>query len=461
MGKAATEPGWWELELRREHLAVFRFLFFGVLAVDAFLQIAHAPRYGAGDFNVPHLAWLPLPVGREAMLAIDLLLTYCLALAALGVGTRIVVPLAAALDAYYYFSSQLDSYQHHYLVVLLLVIACFVPWESKERYVRSWALRLFTLQIAIVYAWAAIAKLDPLWLDGTTLKAQLRPPGFRDLVGDRWALASLSVIVVEVALATLWLRRSWWRYLFVPGVLFHASVELADFRIGQFSYIMIAIYVLALPGGWMRVPAIRWPARPRPAVALAIALAAGAGLLLVQPVPVPWYVAVAIAALAVAAWWRRREPAVAAAHLAACALIAALGVTTDQATDYYRFWAGTARRLGDPAEMEHAYRRLLAIEPDHGPANYHLGRRALERGDAAAALASFERARRAQPDSARAYVGLARAHLALGDRDRARAALEDALQIAPGDAAARALMAQLVRGGTGPDVPDREATDED
>jgi hypothetical protein len=36
-------------------LALFRLLFFGVLAVDMWLQVEHAPRYGAGDFNVSHL----------------------------------------------------------------------------------------------------------------------------------------------------------------------------------------------------------------------------------------------------------------------------------------------------------------------------------------------------------------------------------------------------------------------
>ena len=44
------------------------------------------------------------------------LLAYLFMLAAFGVATRWLVPLAAAIYAWLYFGSQLDSYQHHYLV---------------------------------------------------------------------------------------------------------------------------------------------------------------------------------------------------------------------------------------------------------------------------------------------------------------------------------------------------------
>ena len=50
-----SAPG---LELSAAKLVLFRVLFFGVFAIDAWLQIAHAPRYGHGDFNVAHFAFL-------------------------------------------------------------------------------------------------------------------------------------------------------------------------------------------------------------------------------------------------------------------------------------------------------------------------------------------------------------------------------------------------------------------
>ena len=95
---------------------------------------------------------------------------------ACGVATRWLVPLATVIYSWLYFGSQLDSYQHHYLVAMLLVIACFVPWQPAVELdaVRTWALRLLLVELAIVYLWAAISKIDPLWLDGTALAGQTR-----------------------------------------------------------------------------------------------------------------------------------------------------------------------------------------------------------------------------------------------------------------------------------------------
>lgn len=449
--RAVAPPNYWnDFELPRDHVALVRFAFFAVLAVDAFLQIAHAPRYG-GDFNVPQFAWLPLPSpGREGALAIDLVLTYLFVLAALGVATRVVVPLAAALDAYYYFSSQLDSYQHHYLVVMLLVIASFVPWDARERYVKSWALRLFCVQIAILYAWAAIAKLDGAWLDGTTLRAQVRPEWTRDLLDAiGWSAAAWGVVLAEVFLAVAWLWPRLWPYALVPGVGFHAGIELADFRIGQFSYVMIAIYLLMLPRAIGVAPAralagIRIPDRFH-AAALGAALVAGAALLVLARVPVSVGVVVAISAIGVVAFAQVRRWTVGAAHLAACALVLALGLVTDQAVDYYKFWAGSSRRLGKTDEMRRAYRELVAIEPAHGPANYYLGVAALEAQDLDGALRHFRTAQAAQPDAARGWVGEARVWLARGDAPAARAALQGALRAEPSDQEAQQLLRQISR----------------
>lgn len=440
---APRRPSWWfDLTIDRDHLAVLRFAFFALLAVDAFLQLSHAPRYGAGDFNVPHFAWLPLPApSRTAMVVIDLTMTYLFALAALGVATRLVVPLGAALFNYAYFVSQLDSYQHHYLVAMLLIIASFIPWHARTPEVRSWALRLFTVQLALLYLWAALAKLEPRWLDGSTLKLQLRPAWIRDLVGDHWALVAKAVIVGELAVAGLWLWRRGWLLALPLGVGFHVSVELAEFKIGQFSYIMIAIYTLAVP-----TAIAAWPARalgrvtarlPRGALpvaigALALALAAVIALT----------AAVAVAALALDRRW-----AVGVAHVVGCAAILTLGHVTDQAVDHYRLWAGSANRLGKPAEVRQAAEALIALDSVSGPGRYYLGALAYDAGDLDAALSHFRLGQRGDPRSPRLHVGEARVLLARGDRAGARAAAERALALDPKHREARSILVQT-RGET-------------
>jgi hypothetical protein len=445
---------WFDFTFDRDHLALFRFAFFAVLAVDAFLQVHHAPRYGAGGFNVPHFAWLPLPIGREAVLAIDLGLAYLFTLAAFGVATRVVVPVAAALDAYYYFSSQLDSYQHHYLVVVLLIIASFVPWEAQDRRVRSWAMRLFCVQIAILYLWAAIAKLDPQWLDGTALKAQVSVKGARTMIErlGGYDTAAALVLVGELFLCVAWVWPRLWRYALPLGLAFHVGIELAGFQIGQFSYVMLAIYLLMLPS-WLAAPPVKalrdrlrelpWPLWARIA-ALAAALLIGSVLLAASDVPVATWLRVVIALAGAGAFLLARgRVKVAVVHAIACAWIFVLAATTAQAVDYSRFWAGSARRLGSPAEMIEAYQQLLRIAPNHPSANYYLGSDDLAKGQHERAIARFRRTQAAEPAAARAWIGEARAWIAIGDRAKARDALQGALRADPASQEARDLLATL------------------
>ncbi|MBP6849095.1 MAG: HTTM domain-containing protein, partial [Kofleriaceae bacterium] len=171
---------WLDFELSWASWALFRLCFFGLHAIDAVLQLAHAPRYGAGGFNVPQLPLPLLPApDRTGMSFVYGLLAIAFALCAVGVAVRVLLPLAAALYAYAYFVSQLDSYQHHYLMGLVLFLLCFVPTAPTSvgadgrRWLRSWALRLVLVQLAIVYLWAAVAKVDPAWLDGKLLASQV------------------------------------------------------------------------------------------------------------------------------------------------------------------------------------------------------------------------------------------------------------------------------------------------
>jgi hypothetical protein len=96
---SATAPrGWWWLEMPWAKLVAFRFVFFGLMAIDAFLQLPHASRYGAGGFDVPHFSWLPLPEpGRASITFAHGALCVLFALVAQGALVRVALPLATAL----------------------------------------------------------------------------------------------------------------------------------------------------------------------------------------------------------------------------------------------------------------------------------------------------------------------------------------------------------------------------
>lgn len=492
---------WFDFAVARGKLIAFRVAFFTVLGIDAFLQIAHAPRYGAGGFNVSHLPWLdpvlPTP-GRAGMLIVFALQSYLAFRIALGTAGRLPVILLTALYGYAYFISQLDSYQHHYLVFWLLVLACFVPWQARDAVgeragatqapdampgraalpVRSWALRLILTQIALMYAWAAVSKLEPLWLDGTTLARQLHVPWIRALVADvlstradptGLALAARLVLVTEIILAVAWLWRRLWPVALVIGVGFHIGVELTGLEIGVFSYFMFSLYILVVPDSWpnpwikaaarggercigcigdrlcnlvgawqARLQAISSGYRGVATVLQAVLIGGGSALLLLVPLAEMRAVAILTALLAggvLVMRGRGHVPGAAyrlpLAHAVACAALLLLSVTTGQVHDYYKLWGGSARRLGDAAGAETAYRALTRISPWYGPGHYHLAELDRRQGRVDQALHGYRRAQEAAPGDYRSFLAEAGIHDAAGRGAEAVRAAARVIELAP------------------------------
>lgn len=486
-GGAAATRGWWWTELTWARWVAFRVCFFGLLAVDAFLQLPHAPRYGAGGFNVPHLSWLPLPEpGRVSITFVHAALCLLFALVAQGALVRVALPLATALYGWAYFSSQLDSYQHHYLMWLVLVVLCFAPRApapppagaaaTAPRRVSTWVVRLLLVQVGVVYLWAGIAKIDPLWLDGSALFVQVKDGAIRDLIaGVGFDRVAVLVLAAELFLAVaVWLRRLWLPAL-AAGVGLHVGIELVGLEIGLFSYLMFAIYLLLVPDAWF-VAAARplAAARRRATAALGartavlrlagwpLALAAVVALLVVVPLPFGAAVAllVALAVTGGAAALVGSRPGAAArlgwAVAVAAALPLALHTSTDVASDYYRYWAGSARRLGDEADARRAYRGLLAVDPSSEYAHFHLGKQEAGAGRHERALDHFARAQRAAPGRGRAHFAEAEVRLRQNDPEAARAALRAGLEREPDHVQAQRLLQDLGGSFTPPTRPPRD-----
>jgi hypothetical protein len=462
----AREPAFWfGFEVAWAKIAATRFLVFMLLALDAALQISHAPRYGAGGFNVGQLPFTgDLGASRLVFGAAQLVLAYMFVAIALGVATRVLVPVCAAVYAWLYFGSQLDSYQHHYLVAIVLVIASFVPWQRgpdvrPSTPVRSWALRLVLVQLAIMYVWAAISKLSPAWLDGTTLSTQMTG-AFAEMIKASvgWSVASVLVIAVELALAvTIWARPAW-RIAAPLGLAFHLGIVFTGLEIGLFAFLMVGIYALVIPDRfWIGVTT--WLegfagvlARPSWVV-----LGAGlvTGIVLARLVRIEDAFAIGAAAcvvpLAVATYSRvraKRAPAIAVgvAHVLGIALWLFVDRATDVTEDYYRYWGGSQRRLGTPETAEYAYRRLTEVAPERESGHYHLGKLLIKRGATEEGLRHLREAQRLEPSIARAFVEEARV---LQQQGKTTEAIEKARQATfadPSHAAARGLLDSLTGG---------------
>lgn len=453
-------------------LVLARVLFFMLLAWDALEQISHAPRYGAGNFNVAHVPLLDaLAPGRALYAGAQLVSAYLFVLAACGVATRVVLPIVTVIYGWLYFSSHLDSYQHHYLVWLLLVLACFVPWQRPANAtpatpVRSWALRLVLLQLALLYFWAAVSKMNSAWIDGRTLDMQLSGGLERFIQATvGYNVAAVGVIIVELVLAaTIWWRGGW-KYAWWQGLALHITILWTGFDIGLFVWLMLGLYVLVIPDRvwvwlastaplrWLREAAgalaawfegssrfVVWVLAAAASVVLAVvsrfdhAVAIGTALLLVL-----------VAATASAVSRKRGHVAwLAIAHVLAFVLWTAVDRTTDTAVDYYRLWGGSSRRLGDPATAEAAYRKMTEVAPNNAQGFFQLGRLLLARDAGDEGIAALRRAQNLEPLRARAYVAEARWLSARGKREEAIAKAREATIVEPTDADARTLLNSLL-----------------
>jgi tetratricopeptide (TPR) repeat protein len=460
---------WFGFGVSRVKLVWFRIVFFTLIGLDGFLQISHAPRYGAGDFNVAHIpgldAILPGP-SRSGILLVFLLQSYLGFRIAWGRAGPIALALLAMLHGYAYFISQLDSYQHHYLMFLLLFVACFVPWQGSGREggaptstTTGWALRLIFVQISIVYFWAAVAKLDPAWLDGTTIGRQIQPGVMRDAAEALGlGVTAKLVIAAELFLAVALFVRALWLPALLIGLGLHAGIELSGFEIGIFSYYMVAFYLLLVPdrvvtsimatmgralgpiGAARRSLLDALAARPGVSwTVFALLFAAGLTAWVLLPFAEAITAAAVSAVLVGLALWSRgpaaqrraRAVALGLGHALACAAIFALYLATDQAHDYYKYWGGTSRRLGQWDDARTAYQAITRMSPDWGPGHYHLAGVARRDGRMDEALAGYERAQQVSPDDYRAFLAAAEIHHQARRGPEALAAVKRALALKP------------------------------
>lgn len=468
------------LEMSSAKLAVARFAIFAVLAVDAVLQIAHASRYGAGDFNVAHFSFVPGP-GRQLYLLAQCSIACLSLLVALGAGGRLPAIALSVAYGWCYFGSQLDSFQHHYLAWLLITLWCFVPPPAAlgraraAPWVRSSALRLILLQLGIMYLWAALSKIDPKWLDGTAMSMQIRGP-LREAIDATLGIKIVSrlVIVSELALAiTIW-RAQTWRWALLLGIGLHFMIALSGLEIGVFAYLMLAIYLLVVPES-IAQPAIafvrnRIPARLASRMAAAFneghrptaaALSLVALLLLFvirPPLRNPLVMAFAAVPMILTVRWQLESARRFTTRAALAAALAMLTfVVVDRAAavaiDYYRYWGGSARRLGKPAEAEAAYRGLLAIEPRLELGHYQLGRLLVKRGAVEDGLAHLRLAEQLEPRRARALDEIARVLAASGRQEEAKLAAQRAKQRRDAEASAAGQSGAPSGSGSGSAIP--------
>lgn len=123
--------------------------------------------------------------------------------------------------------------------------------------IAPWAVRLFQMQLCVLYLATGVAKLrGHMWWHGTTLHYVLN-----DVTMTRWSFAQLPLpIWITAALSY---ASVWWEALFTPlvlwkptrrwallfGVLFHLGIYLM-IEVGWFSFYTLTMYVVWIPDEW-------------------------------------------------------------------------------------------------------------------------------------------------------------------------------------------------------------------
>jgi vitamin K-dependent gamma-carboxylase len=247
---------------------VFGFLLYceaaGAIATGWVRDVLIDPR-----FTFPHIGfgWLrPLP--GDAMYVYFAAMSVCAFLVMVGFHYRAALASFTVLWTAVYLMQTAAYNNHYYLIILLCVLLLLTPAHSdlsidarRTPRIRSgtcarWCVVIFVAQIAIVYFYAAIAKLYPDWLAGRPIEIWLAAR--RDyLLGPlyaqswlKWAMVYGGILFDALIVPMLLCKRTRWLGVAL-SLVFHLFNSYT-FRIGIFPYLGIAFCLFFFPGEQIR-----------------------------------------------------------------------------------------------------------------------------------------------------------------------------------------------------------------
>lgn len=254
-------------------LAAFRFLFGGLLAWDIGRYFAYGwiGRYyvePAFHFTYYGFGWVQPwpPWGMYAHFAVLGVLAVCIAV---GYRYRAAMALFAVGFGYVFLLEQAHYLNHFYLILLLSGLMAVVPAHrvlSVDRHrapgrvpdhVPAWTLWLLRGQLALVYGYAAVAKMNADWLAGQPMGLWLSERALFPVVGpllaQPWAgvLFSYAGLAFDLLIVPLLLWRRSRALAVVLALGFHLTNAWL-FTIGVFPWMMIAATTLFFEPDWPR-----------------------------------------------------------------------------------------------------------------------------------------------------------------------------------------------------------------
>lgn len=249
-------------------LIFFRICFGFLLAVHFFTSITNGTvfiNFIEPAFNFPHIGFeflQPLP-GRGMYIYFALLGILSLFIM-IGAWYRIAMVSVAILFTGIYLMQKSGYNNHYYLLLLICWIMCFLPahrrasFDTSKRKIKgrdtclSFSIFILLAQIAIMYFFAALSKIDGDWFTGKFIAIQFSKWGEGSRLGFLYGSKAFQLFICyagflfDLLIVPLLLWRRTRSAAFLVSILFHLF-NAYTFSIGIFPYLSIALNTLFLP----------------------------------------------------------------------------------------------------------------------------------------------------------------------------------------------------------------------
>jgi hypothetical protein len=271
----------WSGKCDARPLACYRMVWAAAACLQMLSDGNRAGNYSSGLYHVPLLPWVA-PIEAEQVETLARLSIAAAACAFLGIFARWAIALFVGLQGYLFVSDLLLFRNHVYLLLLTGCILALSPcddvwslsrWligqrsQSRSRFIRRWPSQMIKGQMLVVYAWAALNKLNGAFLSGWVLETELAYFLPKSLIGALLELvsphaaegiaesltspavsASVAIVVVLLELIVgvgLAIPRTRRMAVFL-GMGLHLGIALT-MNVFVFTALMLGSYVLFLP----------------------------------------------------------------------------------------------------------------------------------------------------------------------------------------------------------------------
>lgn len=237
-------------------LVVFRFAFGVMMFLSLVRFVSNGwvySLYVQPKFNFSYYCfeWIK-PLNATDMYAVFAIMMVASLLIAFGKLYRISIITFFLLFTYVELIDKTNYLNHYYFISLVSFLMCFLPEGIKV--IPRWAILALQLQLAIVYFFAGIAKINSDWLlQAMPLKIWLAAktglPLIGQWLGEDWVafLFSWCGMSFDVCIAFfLFNKRTVW-YAYGVVVIFHALTAILFPMIGVFPFVMIVCATVFLP----------------------------------------------------------------------------------------------------------------------------------------------------------------------------------------------------------------------